>query len=247
MAGHSKFKNIMHRKGAQDKKRAKLFTKLIREITVAVKAGSDDPQKNPRLRIAMLSARSANLPKNKIESAIQKASSTSSTSENYEEIRYEGYGPYGVAFIVETLTDNRNRTASEIRAAFSKAGGSLGESGSVSYLFEKVGIIIYNKSDVADDNILELAIECGAKDYEEQEDCHIIICDSSSFSSVKEELDKVIKSEASQVTLMHRPLSFMDIEEDKIASVKKLYNILEENDDVQNVWVNITLPEEDSE
>ncbi len=247
MAGHSKFKNIMHRKGAQDKKRAKLFTKLIREITVAVKVGSTDPQKNPRLRIAMLTARSANLPKNKIELAIQKASSTSTASENYEEIRYEGYGPHGVAFIVETLTDNRNRTASEIRTAFSKASGALGESGSVSYLFEKVGVIVYNKSDVIGDNILELAIECGAKDYEEQEDCHIVVCDPADFSSVKEGLDNIIKSEASHATLMHRPVTPMEIEEDKIISVRKLYNILEENDDVQNVWVNVALPEDDSE
>ncbi len=246
MAGHSKFKNIMHRKGAQDKKRAKLFTKLIREIIVATKISSPDPQMNPRLRIAILAARNANLPKSKIELAIQKASSPASASENYEEIRYEGYSHNGVAFIVETLTDNRNRTASEVRSAFTKTGGVLGDTGSVAYLFERIGLLVYTKEN-AISNFLEVAIECGANDYSEEDDSYFVVCDPSDLSSMKEKLDNVLGVEASEAKLIYKPTNLLDLDEKGLESLEKLITSLEENDDVQNIWVNVKLPKDDLE
>src|SRR5579884_3632902 len=174
MAGHSQFKNIMHRKGAQDAKRAKIFPKILREIITASKTGIPDPATNPRLRAAVIKARQENMPRDKIEDAIKRGSGQINT-ENYEEVRYEGYGPGGVAVIVEALTDNRNRTASEVRAAFTKAGGSLGETGSVGFMFDHVGEIVYPVAAASTDDMLEAAIEAGASDVESDAENHVVI------------------------------------------------------------------------
>ena len=175
MAGHSHSSNIKHRKGAQDAKKAKIFTKLQREITVAAKTGQADPEFNARLRNAIIAARTSNMPKDRIESAIKKATSAGE-GENFEEIRYEGYGPNGIAFIVQALTDNRNRTAGEIRSIFTKAGGSLGESGSVAFMFDHIGLIEYEAKAASEENMFETAFEAGANDVVSKEDCHIITC-----------------------------------------------------------------------
>ena len=189
MAGHSQFKNIMYRKGAQDAKRSKVFTKLIREITVAARAGLPDPDMNPRLRSAIQAARAANMPKGNISRALKRATETGDGA-NFEEMRYEGYGPGGVCLIVEALTDNRNRTASELRAAFSKFGGSLAETGSVSYQFDRVGSIEYPANVADTDTIFEAAVEVGANDVESHEGGHDIICDASQLHDVAKALEK---------------------------------------------------------
>ena len=191
MAGHSQFKNIMHRKGAQDKKRAKIFAKLIREVTVAAKSGLPDPDSNPRLRSAIVAARAANMPKDNIDRAIKKVAG-GEEGENYEEIRYEGYGPGGVAIIVEALTDNRNRTASEVRSAFSKHGGNLGETGAVSFMFEHVGQIHYPLDQGSADEIFEAALEAGAEDVESNDQGHDIYCQPDDFHTVVEALEKAL-------------------------------------------------------
>jgi YebC/PmpR family DNA-binding regulatory protein len=183
MAGHSKFKNIQHRKGAQDKKRAKLFTKLVRDIVAASRAGGTDPNANPRLRGAIIAARAQNLPKERIDRALQ---STDNDSDNYTEMRYEGFASGGIAIIVEAETDNKNRTASEVRAAFSKHGGNLGETGSVSFMFDHVGIITYPSSIGNSDEVLEAAIEAGASDVVSDEDLHVIYTDVPGFSDALE-------------------------------------------------------------
>src|SRR5580692_6374161 len=175
MAGHSQFKNIMYRKGAQDKKRAKVFTKIIRELTTAARTGLPDPAANPRLRAAVLAARQANMPKDTVDRAIKRGSG-GGADEAYEEVRYEGYGPGGVAVIVESLTDNRNRTASEVRAAFTKAGGNLGETNSVSFMFDRVGQITYPAATASSDAIFEAAVEAGADDVESGADEHVVLC-----------------------------------------------------------------------
>src|SRR5690242_16072469 len=175
MAGHSQFKNIMYRKGAQDKKRAKIFTKLIRELTTAARSGLPDPAANPRLRAAIIAARAANMPKDTVDRAVKRGAG-GADGENYEEIRYEGYGPGGVAVIVEGLTDNRNRTASDVRAAFTKAGGNLGETNSVSFMFDRVGEIVYPASAGDAEKVLEAAIEAGADDVQSDEEGHTILC-----------------------------------------------------------------------
>ena len=187
MAGHSKFSNIKHRKGAQDAKRAKLFTKLQREITVAAKLGQPDPEFNPRLRGAIIAARGQNMPKDRIDGAVKKATAAGE-GDNYEEIRYEGYGPAGIAIIVEALTDNRNRTAGDVRSYFTKAGGSLGETGSVSFMFDHVGLIIYDKNIGDDEAVFEAALEAGAEDVQSQEEVHAITCATDDFSVVRDSL-----------------------------------------------------------
>ena len=188
MAGHSQFKNIMYRKGAQDKKRAKIFTKIIRELTTAARSGLPDPAANPRLRAAVLAARQANMPKDTVERAIKRGAGGEG-ADAYEEVRYEGYGPGGMAVIVEALTDNRNRTASEVRAAFAKAGGSLGETNSVSFLFDHVGEIAYPASAASADEMLEAAIEAGAGDVVSDADGHVVICAPDDFNSVRDALE----------------------------------------------------------
>ena len=243
MAGHSKFKNIMHRKGAQDKKKAKIFTKIIKEITVAVSMGSTDPNFNPRLRLAMLSARAANLPKDRIDHAIKKASSPADLV-NYEEIRYEGYGASGIAFLVEALSDNRNRTASEVRSTFSKLGGALAETGSVSYMFEKLGIIIYPKSVKKDEEIFELAIEAEADDCQSTDTEHIIFCQFDKLHDVKESLELKI-GEPSSAEIIWKSQNQIQLEDkESINKVLNLIEALEDLDDVQSVWTNLEVPSE---
>src|SRR6201987_1697888 len=187
MSGHSQFKNIMYRKGAQDKKRAKIFTKLIRELTTAARTGLPDPAANPRLRAAVLAARQANMPKDTVERAIRRAGGEG--GEAYEEVRYEGYGPGGIAVIVEALTDNRNRTASEVRAAFTKAGGALGETNSVSFMFDRVGEISYPAATASADDMFEAAIEAGARDIESDAEQHMVICAPEDLNGVRDALE----------------------------------------------------------
>ena len=185
MAGHSQFKNIMYRKGAQDKKRAKIFTKIIRELTTAARSGLPDPAANPRLRAAVLSARQANMPRDTVERAIRRGSG-SEGGEAYEEVRYEGYGPGGVAVIIEALTDNRNRTASEVRAAFTKAGGSLGETNSVSFMFERIGEITYPAATASTDDMFEAVIEAGAENVESDAEQHLVTCAPDDFNAARD-------------------------------------------------------------
>lgn len=240
MAGHSKFKNIQHRKGAQDKKRAKVFTKLIREIVTAVKAGSADPHNNPRLRSALTSARSQNLPKERIDKAINSAAD-SANAENYTEIRYEGFAPGGIAIIVEALTDNKNRTAAEVRSAFTKYGGNLGETGSVSYLFNHLGVIQYPLNIASIEEILEIAIEAGANDVNSDEEFHSIYTDIENFSHILEYLtNKYGVPEESYIGWM--PLNTVIIDDtERAEKLLKLIEILEESDDVQRVFGNYEL------
>ncbi|HJD55561.1 MAG TPA: YebC/PmpR family DNA-binding transcriptional regulator [Rickettsia endosymbiont of Pyrocoelia pectoralis] len=237
MAGHSKFKNIQHRKGAQDKKRAKVFTKLVREIVTAVKTGSANPDNNPRLRTALTSARSQNLPKERIDKAINSASD-SSNNENYTEIRYEGYAPGGIAIIVEALTDNKNRTAAEVRSSFSKHGGSLGETGSVNFLFKHCGVIQYPVNTASDEEILESSIEAGAADVTSDENLHTIYTDIENFAKVLEFLNNKYNSpEESYIGWIPSDTIIID-DKDKAEKLLKLVEILEESDDVQRVFGN---------
>jgi len=242
MAGHSQFKNIMYRKGAQDAKRAKLFSKLIREVTVAAKSGLPEPEKNPRLRAAVSAARAANMPKDNIDRAIKKAAG-SDDGENFEEMRYEGYGPEGVAVIVEALTDNRNRTASEVRAAFSKYGGTLAETGAVSFLFERVGLINYNIAKVDADLVFEAALESGAEDVESDDIGHDIFCSPDDFNVVREALEKTL-GEPEIARLDWRPQNRVKVGEKGAERLIKLLDTLEDNDDVQRVAANFDITNE---
>jgi len=241
MAGHSQFKNIMHRKGKQDSVRSKMFSKLAREITVAAKTGMPDPNMNPRLRLAIQNAKAQSMPKDNIERAIKKAAGAE--GENYDEVRYEGYGPGGVAVIVEALTDNRNRTASNVRSIFTKAGGALGETGSVSFSFDRVGEISY-KAEVGDaDKVMEAAIEAGADDVESSEDGHIIICGFEAMNEVSKALEGVL-GEAESVKAIWKPQNTVPVDEEKAQSLMKLIDNLEDDDDVQNVYSNFEVSEE---
>ena len=242
MAGHSQFKNIMHRKGAQDKKRAKVFAKLAKEIIVAAKSGLPDPDKNPALRLAIQNARAANMPKDNIERAIARAVG-GGAEENYEEIRYEGYGPGGVAVIVEALTDNRNRTASEVRAIFSKNGGSLGETGSVAFMFEQVGQLLY-KPEVADaDSMFEAAVEAGATNVESSEDGHEVVCAPDDFAAVRDTLAEKL-GDPEEAGLVWKPNNTVPVEEEQGQTLMKLLDALDDCDDVQRVSANFDIAEE---
>ena len=241
MAGHSQFKNIMHRKGKQDAVRSKMFSKLAREITVAAKTGLPDVNMNARLRLAVQNAKAQSMPKDNIERAIKKASAAD--GENYEEIRYEGYGPGGVAVIVEALTDNRNRTASSVRSTFSKAGGALGETGSVSFSFDKVGEITYKASVGDADKVMEAAIEAGAEDVTSDEDGHTIICGFEDINEVSKTLEGVL-GEAESVKAIWRPQNTVPVDEEKAQSLMKLIDTLEDDDDVQNVYSNFEMSDE---
>lgn len=242
MAGHSKFKNIMHRKGAQDAKRAKYFTKLGREIAVATKLGGPDADSNPRLRAAILAARQQNMPKDNIERAIKKGSGPGE-GETYDEIRYEGYGPGTVAMIVETLTDNRNRTAAEVRTAFSKNGGNMGESGSVAFSFDRVGYVSYPASVADADAFFEAALEAGADDVESSDEEHDVYCAVEDFSVVRDGLEAAY-GEASSAKLIWKPQNTVEVNEDKARTLLKLIDALEDNDDVQNVTTNVEISDE---
>ena len=240
MAGHSKFKNIMHRKGRQDKKRSGMFSKLSREITVAAKLGLPDPDMNPRLRAAVNAAKAQSMPKDNIQRAIDKASK--GDAENYEEIRYEGYGPGGVALIVEALTDNRNRTATNIRTAFSKNGGNLGASGAVSHGFERMGLIEYGAKAGDEDKVLEAAIEAGADDVESDEEGHEIWTSIDSLHEVARALEPTL-GEAEAVKLGWKPNLTAEVGEDAAATLLKLIDTLDDDDDVQAVWGNYEIPD----
>ena len=235
MAGHSKYKNIMHRKGAQDKKRSAQFSKLAREITVAAKMGMPDVDMNPRLRAAVNAAKAQSMPKDNIQRAIDKASR--GDAENYEEVRYEGYGPGGVALIVEALTDNRNRTATNVRTAFAKNGGNLGASGAVSHGFERLGLIEYGVKAGDEDKVLEAAIEAGADDVESDEEGHAIWTSIDTLHPVARELEKAL-GEAEAVKLAWKPGLKVDVGEGDAGTLFKLIDVLDDDDDVQAVWGN---------
>jgi YebC/PmpR family DNA-binding regulatory protein len=239
MAGHSQFKNIMYRKGAQDARRAKVFTKLIRELTTAARTGLPDPNSNPRLRAAITAARVANMPKDTIERAIKRGAGGGEDM-NFVEMRYEGYGPGGVAIIVEALTDNRNRTASELRTAFSKHGGSLGESGSVAFMFDRVGRILYAPEAASADAILEAAIEVGAENVESSADGHEITCRPESFSEVRDGLEARF-GPALEARLAWRPVTTVPVAQDTAETLLKLLDVLEDSDDVQTVSANFEI------
>ncbi len=241
MAGHSKWANIQHRKGRQDKARSKLFSKLSKEIAIAAKMGGGDPDANPRLRLAINNAKSQSVPKDNIQRAIDKA--TGADGADYEEIRYEGFGPAGIGIIVEVSTDNKNRAAAEVRSAFAKNGGNLGETGSVAFMFDHMGEVQY-AADVADeDTMLEAAIEAGAEDVVSDEETHTIYC-------AREDLHEVVKAleasfgEPSSANMIWKPQNTIDVGADKAGTLLKLMDALEDSDDVQNVYANFDISEE---
>ena len=241
MAGHSKFKNIQHRKGAQDKKRAKIFSRLAKEITVAAKMGMPDPDSNPRLRTAILAARAQNMPKDNIERAIKK--SADADGENYDEVRYEGFGPGGIGVIVETLTDNRNRTASDVRSTFSKSGGNMGETGSVSFMFDRVGSIEYG-ADAADaEAVFDAAIEAGADDVISGEGGHEIICTMEDLHGVVDVLAGVL-GEPQAASIVWKPQNDVPVDAEAAEKVLKFMDALDDLDDVQNVYANFDIADE---
>ncbi|KQV31577.1 transcriptional regulator [Rhizobium sp. Root1203] len=241
MAGHSQFKNIMHRKGRQDSVRSKMFSKLAREITVAAKAGLPDPSMNARLRLAIQNAKAQSMPKDNIDRAIKKAAGND--GENYDEVRYEGYGPGGTAIIVEALTDNRNRTASNVRSIFTKAGGALGETGSVSFSFDHVGEITYKLSAGDGEKMMEAAIEAGADDVETDDEGHYITCAFESLGEVAKALETTL-GEAETVKSVWRAQNNVPVDEERAQSLLKLIDSLEDDDDVQNVYSNFEVSEE---
>ena len=241
MAGHSKFKNIMHRKGAQDKKRSAMFSKLSREITVAAKMGTPDPDMNPRLRAAVLAAKAQSMPKDNIQRAIDKSSA--GDADNYEEIRYEGFGPGGVSLIVEALTDNRNRTVTNVRTIFSKNGGNLGASGSVSHGFSRLGLITYPASAGDADAIFEAAIEAGAEDVESDEDGHQIWTAQEDLHGVAKALEASL-GEPESTKLAWRPQTPVEVGGDDAGQLIKLIDALEDDDDIQTVWGNYQVSDE---
>jgi len=235
MAGHSQFKNIMHRKGRQDAAKSKLFGKLAREITVSAKLGTPDPAMNPRLRAAVIAARAENMPKDNIERAIKKAAG--GDAETYEQIRYEGYGPAGVAVIVEVLTDNRNRTAGEVRATFTKAGGNLAETGAVSFMFDHVGVIEYDAKAASAEAMFEAALEAGADDVVSAADGHEVYAKPDHFGSVAKALEQKF-GEPRKAQLTWRPQNTVAVDDEQGEKVLKLIEGLNEHDDVQNVYAN---------
>ena len=242
MAGHSKFKNIMHRKGAQDKKRAKLFSRLGREISVSIKTGGIDPESNIRLRSAISSAKALNMPKENIERAIKKGEGNDPDS-NYEEVRYEGYGPDGIAVIVEAMTNNKNRTAAEIRSIFSKSGGNLGESGSVSFNFKRLGLINLDKKITSENEIFEFVVENGSEDLEINEDEYLIYCDHSALHILNE---KIIKKfgQTNSADLVWKNDNTIEVGKESAEKLFKLLNSLEDNEDVQGVSSNFEVSDQ---
>jgi YebC/PmpR family DNA-binding regulatory protein len=242
MAGHSQFKNIMYRKGAQDAKRARMFTKVIRELTVAARTGLPDPATNPRLRAAIAAAKAANMPKDTIERAIKRGAGGEGDT-NYEQVRYEGYGPGGVAIIVEALTDNRNRTAADVRSAFSKFGGSLGESGSVSFMFERVGAVRYPAGTASADDMFEAALDAGASDVTSTAAGHEIVCAPGDLNEVREALARRYGDPESAV-LEWRPQSTVAADEPMASTLIKLLDALDDNDDVQSVFANYDISDD---
>ena len=241
MAGHSKWANIQHRKGRQDKLRSKLFSKLAKEITVAAKMGDPDPDKNPRLRLAVKEAKAQSVPKDVIERAINKA--VGGDAENYDEIRYEGYGPAGVAVIVETMTDNKNRTASTVRSLFTKSGGNLAETGAVSFMFERKGLVVYPAAAADADTMFEHAIEAGAEDVESSEDGHDIYCEDTSLNEVSNALETAL-GESESTKLIWKPTTTTDLDLEGAEKLMRLIENLEDDDDVQKVTTNMDVSDE---
>ena len=241
MAGHSKWANIQHRKGRQDKLRSKLFSKLAKEITVAAKMGDPDPDKNPRLRMAVKEAKSLSVPKDVIDRAIKK--SEAGEGDNYDEIRYEGYGPSGVAVIVEAMTDNKNRTASVVRSTFSKNGGNLGETGSVGFMFDRMGEVVYPASVGDADTVMMAAIEAGADDVQTDEDNHVIYCLDTDLNDVSNALEKEL-GESESTKLIWKPNMTTELDIDGFTKLMKLLDILEEDDDVQRVTTNMDVSDD---
>ncbi len=243
MAGHSQFKNIMHRKGAQDAKRAKVFTKLIRELTVSAKTGMPDPAMNPRLRAAIMAARAANMPKDTMERAIKRGAGGDDGT-NYEEVRYEGYGPGSVAIIVEGLTDNRNRTATEVRTAFNKNGGALGETNSVSFMFDRVGAIRFSAAAAGAEAMFEGALDAGADNVESDEEGHEITCAPDDLGVVRDALEAKFGT-PEYARLDWKPQTTVPVGDEETArTLLKLLDILEDNDDVQRVQANFEIPDD---
>ena len=241
MAGHSKWANIQHRKGRQDKLRAKLFSKLSKEITIAAKMGDPDPDKNPRLRLAVKEAKAQSMPKDNIERAIKK--SVAGEGDDYEEIRYEGYGPGGVAVIVEAMTDNRNRTASTVRSTFSKNGGNLGETGSVGFMFERKGEVVYPAEAGDADTVMMAAIEAGAEDCESSEDGHIITCADTDLNEVSTALEADL-GESQSTKLVWQPTTTTELDLEGMEKLMRLIDALEDDDDVQRVTANFEASDE---
>jgi YebC/PmpR family DNA-binding regulatory protein len=241
MAGHSQFKNIMHRKGAQDARRGRQFARIIREITVSARQGLPDPSSNPGLRAAVTAARQANMPKDTVDRAIKKASGAGG-GDDYVEVRYEGYGPAGVAVIVEALTDNRNRTAGDVRSAFAKSGGALGETNSVSFMFNRLGVIRYPAPVATADAMLEAAIEAGAENAESDDESHEVTCPIEDFFTVRDALEARF-GPPETAKLEWRPTTVVTLDEDRAAALLKLLDALYENEDVQNVYANFDIPE----
>tara|TARA_B100000929_G_scaffold288498_1_gene277096 strand:+ start:840 stop:1583 length:744 start_codon:yes stop_codon:yes gene_type:complete len=241
MAGHSKFKNIQYRKGSQDKKRSKLFAKITKEITVAAKLGMLDPESNPRLRSAISTARSQNMPKDNIERAIKKSSDEN--AETYDEVRYEGFGPSGVGIIIETLTDNRNRTAGDIRSIFSKWGGNLGETGSVSFMFNHYGKINVPSEEIDFEKIFDISLEAGATDCDISEDIYEVSCSSDDLHNIayiiEEKINLPVKTQ-----LSWKPLNIVNVDKESAHKVIDMVNSLDDHDDVQEVFSNFDIPEE---
>jgi len=242
MAGHSQFSNIMYRKGAQDKKRAKIFAKLIREVTVAAKTGMPDPDANPRLRSAIIACRAANMPKENIDRAIKKVAG-GDESENYDEVRYEGYGPGGTAVIVEALTDNRNRTASDVRTAFAKNGGNLAETGAVSFMFDRMGGIHYPPEVGSAEYVFEIVLEAGAEDVESNDTGHDIYCQPDDFHKVSESLSSSL-GDPESAQLVWRPQNTIEVDEKAAGTMMLLLETLEDNDDVQRISANFEISDE---
>jgi len=241
MAGHSKWANIQHRKGRQDKIRAKLFSKMAKEITVAAKMGDPDPEKNPRLRLAVKEAKSQSVPKDVIDRAIKK--SQGGDADSYDEIRYEGYGPGGVAVIVETMTDNRNRTASTVRSTFSKNGGNLGETGSVGFMFDRKGQVIYAAGVGDEDTVMMAAIEAGAEDVESDDEVHVVWCADTDLSAVSTALEAEL-GESETTKLVWRPTTSTELDLEGMQKLMKLIEALEDDDDVQTVTANFEASDE---
>lgn len=241
MAGHSKWANIQHRKGRQDAQRSKLFSKLSKEITVAAKMGDPDPDKNPRLRLAVKEAKSNSVPKDVIDRAINKA--TGGDEDNYEEVRYEGYGPEGIAVIVEAMTDNRNRTASSVRSLFTKSGGNLAETGAVSFMFERKGLVSYTATVGDADTVLMAAIEAGAEDVESSEESHDIYCDATDLHAVSTALEASL-GESETTKLIWKPTTTTELDLEGAQKLMNLINALEDDDDVQTVTANFEISDE---
>jgi YebC/PmpR family DNA-binding regulatory protein len=242
MAGHSQFKNIMYRKGAQDAKRAKAFTKLIRELTTAARTGLPDPAANPRLRAALVAARVANMSKDTIERAIKRGAGGDDGA-NYEEVRYEGYGPGGVAIIVEALTDNRNRTVSDLRTAFSKHGGALGDSNSVSFLFERKGMVRFPVKAASADAMFEVALEAGAENVESDAEGHEATSAPEDFARLRDQLEAKF-GPPQEAKLIWRPLAATPVDAETAETLLKLVDVLEDNDDVQTVSANFEVADD---